>query len=253
MKWMLRHGRMLAAIGVALGMWVAVFRHMLDRRLNSRGEWEADLLDYALLDSTNPPASDSVLFVGSSSVRHWESLHRDFPRHRVFRRGLNGSCLQDTLRYAEDLILAYDPAMIILYGGDNDLADGHTPGRVLADYQHLVDRIQRHFPSRGIGILAIKPSPSRWHLIRRIRETNRRLREWCDSADHLDFIDVHSDLLNESGKPRLVLFRPDGLHLNTNGYALWAASIRPYLPESSLMTDPAVFAGAPEPAPAEVR
>jgi lysophospholipase L1-like esterase len=34
-------------------------------------------------------------------------------------------------------------------------------------------------------------------------------------------------MLGPDGKPRKELFRPDGLHMNADGYALWIPILRP--------------------------
>lgn len=245
MHWIHRHGLALALVLGAGVVWLGAFFWQLHRTLNPSTDWTEAMQAYSLMDATNPPPSQAVLFVGSSSIRLWESIRRDFPKYRVFRRGLNGARLEDTLRMADRLILTYNPKMVVIYGGDNDLADGHPPTRVLRDYQRLVRRIQRDLKDVRIGILSIKPSPSRWHLIRRVRETNERLRAWCESSPQLDFIDVHSGMLNERGEPHPGLYRPDGLHLSELGYAEWAESIRPYLPASAQKADAGALASMP--------
>ena len=36
-------------------------------------------------------------------------------------------------------------------------------------------------------------------------------------------------MLDAQGKPRLEIFRKDGLHLNEKGYAMWTAIVKPKL------------------------
>lgn len=232
---------MLAAIGASLVAWVAAFAIGLKRDLSGLPRWEEELKAYAARNRTNPPPANAVLFVGSSSIRLWDSIRQDFPRFRVFRRGLNGARLEDTLRLANELIFVHHPQMIILYGGDNDLAEGHTPARILRDYQDLVRRIRSELKDTPVGILSVKPSPSRWHLIRRVRETNRRLREWCESDDGLLYVDIYTGMINERGQPRQRLFQADGLHPSPAGYQKWADAIREFLPDSARRTNMAAL------------
>lgn len=49
------------------------------------------------------------------------------------------------------------------------------------------------------------------------------------TQQRLQFIDVSTALLNAQGQPRRELFRPDGLHLNLEGYTLWTSIIKPVL------------------------
>jgi hypothetical protein len=37
-----------------------------------------------------------VLFVGSSSIRFWKSLPKDFPKYHVINRGFGGSQIEDS-------------------------------------------------------------------------------------------------------------------------------------------------------------
>lgn len=237
MAWIRRHGQMLAVITVAVVAWCVVFALKLPGVLEPLDHWQENLRAYALQDAAAPPPDDAVLFLGSSSIRMWQSLRHDFPRYRVFRRGLDGSRLRDTARLAGRLVHPYDPEMVVVYAGENDLAAGHSPDRVLADFHRLVKVLRSDRADRPVVLLSIKPSPVRWHLIRRIRETNHRLRAWCETDPNLTFVDVHSGMINERGLPRRRLFEPDGLHLSRTGYLHWADSIRPHLPPSALRSN----------------
>lgn len=245
MSWLRQHRGAVVAILLAGLVWIGAFLWGLDRELGPSARWGQELEAYERLDATNPPPERAVLFIGSSSIRLWRSLRRDFPRYRVFRRALNGARLTDTWRLVDELVAPYDPEMVIVYGGDNDLADGLRPAEVLREYGRLIDRIREQVPGARVGILSIKPSPSRWHLIHRIRETNRRLREWCEQREWLDFIDVHSGMLHEQGSPRPAQFEADGLHPSPRGYSVWADRIRPFLPRTAHRSNAVGFPGRP--------
>ena len=73
-------------------------------------------------DSVSMPAKNSILFVGSSSFRMWTNIKEDFRMHSVINRGFGGSSLPDVIRYADQIIFPYQPAQVIIYCGDNDLA-----------------------------------------------------------------------------------------------------------------------------------
>ena len=64
-------------------------------------------------------------------------------------------------------------------------------------------------------------------------EANRLIagyvRENNGKAGKLSFIDTHSGLLSPEGKPRPEILRADGLHLNSQGYALWTALLKPQI------------------------
>ena len=69
-----------------------------------------------------------VLFVGSSSIRLWDGLEQDFQALPVVtKRGFGGSRLSDCSEHVSKLVLPYKPRLVIVYAGDNDLAEGATP------------------------------------------------------------------------------------------------------------------------------
>jgi lysophospholipase L1-like esterase len=118
---------------------------------------------------------------------------------------------------------------VVLYAGDNDLAAGRTPQQVFDDYGNFVAKIHAALPKTRIVYIAIKPSKARWKLIAKIREANRLIAEAAAKDPRLVFIDVEKPMLGADGKPRPELFKPDGLHLNAEGYRLWAGMVGPHL------------------------
>ena len=101
-------------------------------------KWEPEIRAFEASDRTNPPAKHAILFVGSSSIRLWKTLAKDFPNARVINRGFGGSRIADSTAFADRIIFPYEPRTIVFYAGDNDLAEGRTPEQVAADYQAFV-------------------------------------------------------------------------------------------------------------------
>ncbi len=187
--------------------------------------WEKEISAFEARDRTNMPPKGAVVFVGSSSIRMWTNLAADFPNLQVINRGFGGSVIADTTHFAERLIFPYKPAKIVLYAGDNDIARGFSPERVLEDFQTLVERIQAELPKAKIYFLAIKPSPSRWHLSPQSAEANRLVQKFCRFKPKLEYIDVWTPLMND-GQPDPAFFLNDRLHLNRAGYERWSKVVR---------------------------
>jgi lysophospholipase L1-like esterase len=191
--------------------------------------WEADIRGFEEADRRAPAPEGAVLFVGSSSIRMWDTLQRDFPDVPLVQRGFGGSTLADVLFYADRIILPYRSRMVVVYAGDNDLAAGKTPETVLADYKALVRKIRRALPRTRIAFIAIKPSLARWKLIASIRKANALIEEHASRHRRLRYVDVFTPMLDHDGTPRKELFLEDGLHLNARGYALWKDVLAPSL------------------------
>jgi lysophospholipase L1-like esterase len=195
----------------------------------SPNRWEADIKKFEEADRQNPPAKSAVVFVGSSSIRMWKDLAEDFPDTKVINRGFGGSQLADSTYYADRIVIPYQPRMVVLYAGDNDLAAGKTPQQVFEDYKAFVSRVREKLPNAKIAFISIKPSLARVKLMEQMRATNELIRGYAAAGKNLVFIDVFPPMLNQAGQPRPELFIQDGLHMNREGYDIWRKVVAPYL------------------------
>jgi lysophospholipase L1-like esterase len=168
-----------------------------------------------------------VLFVGSSSIRFWTTLETDFPGVPTLNRGFGGSTVADCARYADRIVIPYRPRRIVFYAGDNDVAAGLAPEKILADFQSFVAKVRAALPGVPILFISIKPSLERWKLVDRIRRTNVLIRDYAQSGESIRYLDVFSPMLGPDGLPRKELFRADGLHMNAEGYKLWTRLVAP--------------------------
>ncbi len=196
--------------------------------------WQSTLDAFAAADRLKAPIPGGVLFVGSSSIRLWDGLETAFgPAARIIKRGFGGSRLSDCASLASALITPYKPRLVVVYAGDNDLAEGASPQDVLASFDLLVKQVRETLPDTRIAYVSIKPSPSRQALMPQIREANALIKQRVDAIDNLDYIDIFSVMLDAQGNVRPELFREDSLHLNATGYALWRSVITGHLPEAA--------------------
>jgi lysophospholipase L1-like esterase len=195
----------------------------------SSPSWEKEIAAFEAHDRTNPPPSNAILFIGSSSIRMWTSLENDFPGKRVLNRGFGGSQIIDSVYYADRVVLPCRPRKIILYAGGNDINAGKTPKQVLQDFQLFVESVRPALPRTEITYISIAPNPARWAQIERIREANKLIRNYTRRKRRLSFIDVHSHMLNEQGEPKEGIYLDDNLHMNEQGYQIWKGVIGPTL------------------------
>lgn len=200
--------------------------------------FEPEIRKFEVVDQRTPPPQRPVLFTGSSSVRLWNTLSNDFPKHRVLNRGFGGSHMSDLNFYFDRIVKPYRPSLIVVYEGDNDLAAGKSVDAVYADYLHFLKRVRTDLPGTPVLLLAAKPSPSRTPLLGSQRDLDHRLQQLASTTPDIHFIDTFRPLVDADGNPRRELFREDFLHMNAKGYALWRELISPVLdrilPESTV-------------------
>jgi lysophospholipase L1-like esterase len=192
--------------------------------------FDKEIEAFEAADRKQMPPTGGVLFLGSSSIRLWKTLEADFPGVAVINRGFGGSKIPDSTRYAPRIVLPYRPKTIVFYAGDNDLAAGATPQRVLEDFRQFAATVHAKLPQTRILFIAVKPSPRRWSIVDRQREANRLVREFTQAdPKRLGFIDVFTPMLGEDGKLRPELFAWDALHLSPKGYELWTSIVKRHL------------------------
>lgn len=193
--------------------------------------WQAELAAFERLDQSQRPQPDGVVFVGSSSIRLWEDLEKAFDRFpTVVKRGFGGSTIAECADNVGRLVSAYRPRIVVVYAGENDLAEGATAEEVAAQARAFIQRVRADQPAAHIAFVSIKPSPLRAELLPVVRETNQRIRALLASVPNAQFIDVHTPMLDAEGRARAELFGPDRLHMNAAGYALWRREINARLP-----------------------
>ena len=192
-------------------------------------QWKAEIDRFTAADAAHPPPSQGVLFVGSSTIRKWTSLAKDFPAVPVINRGFGGSELSDSVSYADRIAIPYRPRLIVVYAGDNDLARGKTPEIVHGDFRAFCAKIHAALPQTRILFVAIKPSPSREKLKDKIIAANALIAAECQKDQRLGYADVYTPMLDAKGGMRPELFVQDMLHMNESGYALWTRVIGPLL------------------------
>jgi lysophospholipase L1-like esterase len=178
-------------------------------------------------DRAHPPTPGGIMFFGSSSIRLWKTLAEDFPDLPVVNRGFGGSTVPDSTRYTDRVLVPHKPRLIVYYEGDNDIAAGHSPERVVADFKAFVSLLHERLPETRLLFISIKPSPSRAKVAEQAKEANRLVREFISTDPKLAYVDVWTPMLGPDGRPREELFGPDRLHMNRKGYELWRSILRP--------------------------
>ena len=190
--------------------------------------WEHVVAAYEAADRVSPPPKGEVVFTGSSSIQRWD-VAASFPELKVINRGISGSELADAVRYVDRLVIPYEPRLVVVYAGDNDINNGRTSEQVAVEFERFVAKVHAKLPQTRIVFIGLKPSILRWSQVERMRSANTMIRAFCAHDDGVAFVDVDGPMLGWDEKPRRELFVEDGLHLTADGYRLWATLLRPFL------------------------
>ena len=194
--------------------------------------FESAIVAFEESDRESPPKPGGIVFVGSSSIRFWDSLEADMAPLPAVERGFGGAHMAHVLYNADRIILPYAPQAVVVYAGDNDLAkgSGKTAEDVTRDFQQLVAQLRAAQPGLPIYFITIKPSTRRWDRWPEMDRANRQIAALAQNDAHLSILDIATPMLGPTGEPpRSELFALDGLHLSDAGYQLWTEVVRAQL------------------------
>jgi len=204
-------------------------QNVLDKyRSAAVDRWEQEIEKLEELDKQESYPDDSILFIGSSSIRLWKTIEQDMRPYTAIRRGYGGAKFTDLAVFAERLIKPHSFKALVVFvanditGGENDtpMEDLHLLIR------HTIATGKTHQPDSPIFLIEITPTPSRFKAWPQIRKVNVMMRELALTEPNIYFIATAEHVLAADKQPRASLFVEDRLHLNRDGYQLWTKLVK---------------------------
>ncbi|MBO9591465.1 MAG: G-D-S-L family lipolytic protein [Niabella sp.] len=189
-----------------------------------------DIQQFKEQDRQQAPPKKAILFIGSSSFTKWKDVSDYFPGYTIINRGFGGSTLKDLIYYFNDLVPVYRPKQIVIYCGENDLANDQTPAdSAISRFKQLYSLIRGYNKKVPVDFISIKPSPVRIKYFTKVQDANAGIKAFIATRKHTRYIDVFPAMLGNNGRPMPHIFLSDSLHMNAGGYQIWQKIIRPYL------------------------
>lgn len=85
--------------------------------------FEAAIRAFEKQDQDKPPPRGAIVLTGSSSIARWNNQAAEaLAPLTVIPRGFGGSVMRDVRHYLDRVALVYKPRAILIYEGDNDIA-----------------------------------------------------------------------------------------------------------------------------------
>ena len=190
--------------------------------------WEETITRFQTMDRENGITPGGILFVGSSSIRLWDT-DKSFPDMNVVNRGFGGSEIEDSIYFADRFILPHKPRIIAFYAGDNDIANEKTAQRVYDDFVEFAALVHKELPQTRIIWVPIKPSIARWEMAGEMALANSMVRAASERDERIYYADTWTPMLGKDGKPMADLFVDDNLHLSAKGYEMWDGVMKPVM------------------------
>ncbi len=166
-----------------------------------------------------------VVFYGSSTIRLWDQLQKDFPDHHTLNLGFGGAFIHSLSSNFENLFQGLHPKAIVLYLGGNDLSFGLSSKEIIDQIGLFVETVHQKFPLTKIFNISIKPSFERQELLDVIQQINQGIFALSMQFTYLHQIHLYEALLDENHQIRSDVFLQDGLHLNKIGYGVLKSQV----------------------------
>ena len=191
-------------------------------------KWEPEIRKLEALDATADP-ENAVLFIGSSSIRLWETIAQDVAPYPIISRGYGGAKFSDLNAYASRLVHPHACRAVVIFVA-NDVTgskDDLSTEAVIKLVASITGTIREKLPTTPICFIEITPSLKRWSAWPKIRAVNNAIAEFCSDEEHVHFISTSAHYLDpETDRPIAAYFKEDGLHQNSDGYKVWGRLIK---------------------------
>ena len=210
---------------VALALWQGPVK------LTAQSRFDAEIQRMLERDKTNPPPQNGILFIGSSIFRLWTGLTEHMAPLPAFNRAFGGSQTQDMIDRAGQLVVPFQPRIIVYYCGSNDVNAGATAEAMIGRTKQFLAIVREKLPNTMVFYTAIQKAPdkrARWEVVDAV---NREMERYSREVKNLGYIDLNTVLFDKNGVIREDLFLPDKLHFRpeSTAYAEFAAVVKPVL------------------------
>ena len=191
-------------------------------------KWENDILKLESLDDLEDYSKNAILFIGSSSIRLWNSINIDLKPYETIRRAYGGARYTDLIHFTERLVSPHNVRAVGIFvanditGGENDL----SAIEVLDLARYVVKQIRISHKNSPIFFIETTPTPKRWKVWPEISNANDLIMEYCKSKDGLFYISTRDYFIGKNDLPTEEFFIRDKLHLNSKGYSIWGEIIK---------------------------
>lgn len=177
------------------------------------------------------PEHGGIVFTGSSIFQFWTQLRGQMAPLPVLNRAIAGTVTQDMLNRIGQLVLPYQPRIVVFYCGSNDISAGEDAAPIVERTKRYIEILHARLPDTYFYYTAIQKAPekrSRWDVVDAV---NREMERYSHQAPNVGFIDLNPVLFDKSGRVREELFLRDGLHFrpDSSAYQEFANVVKPIL------------------------
>ena len=170
----------------------------------------------------------AVVFLGDSITQGWGADFKGhFPGMKLANRGISGDTTRGMLLRLKEDVLSLQPKAIVLLLGTNDIEVGVPVDAIGRNFEKIFAAIKAHNPKVPVVLCRVFPSSAdKKRPVETIKAVNALYENIVRGDSQVTVVDTWALFANPEGNATGTWF-PDLLHLNAEGYARWAAGIRP--------------------------
>ncbi len=177
------------------------------------------------------PELGGIVFTGSSIFQYWTHLREQMAPLPVLNRAIAGTVTQDMLNRIGQLVLPYQPRIVVYYCGSNDISSGEEAAPIVERTKRYIQILHEKSPSTVFFYTSIQKAPekrARWEVVEAV---NREMERYSREAASVGYIDLNPVLFDSAHNVRENLFLPDGLHFrpDSTAYLEFSQIVKPVL------------------------
>jgi lysophospholipase L1-like esterase len=171
-----------------------------------------------------------IIFLGNSLTQFgdWGKLLGD---STIINRGIAGDNTYGVLARLNDIMIR-KPEKLFIEIGINDISQNIPQPIILKNILSIVKQVHKNSPGTKVYITSILPTndnvkaeyPASYHKNKQINFINSQLMRHADAVD-FTYIDLSKWVKDKKGDLDVRYAKPDGLHLNQQGYGVWVKLI----------------------------
>ena len=129
------------------------------------------------------------------------------------------------------LVLPYQPRIVVYYCGSNDISTGQDAASIVGRTKRYIEILHEKSPNTFFFYTSIQKAPekrARWDVVEAV---NREMERYSREASHVGYIDLNSVLFDSRNNVRENLFLPDRLHFrpDSTAYQEFSQIVKPIL------------------------
>jgi len=185
----------------------------------------------SLKEGITSPEHGGIVFTGSSIFQFWTHLREQMAPLPVLNRAIAGTVTQDMLNRIGQLVLQYQPRIVVYYCGSNDISAGEDAGPILERTKRYVALLHERLPNTYFFYTSIQKAPekrARWDVVEAV---NGEMERYSREPINVGYIDLNAVLFDSQRRLRESLFLPDGLHFrpDSTAYLEFSQIVKPIL------------------------